>query len=610
MNRREDLQNSRQQQRNESPRPAVSSDQPIVTTSSADTSAAELSSLLSSCASPSPLKQVHAQLLTHGLHHNPRLLSLAALAYLSFGRLRPARLIFGAIPAPSAYLWNLVIRAHSTRGQFHHALRLYSSMLGSGVLPDKFAFPFALKACAGLSDLRWGRLVHQHSICVGCGRDLFIDSALVDMYAKCGHVADARVVFDNMWQRDLVSWTAMIAGYAHNGYCAEALDFFWLMRQSGVQANRVGLLSVLLACSRLGAVKRGEWFHNFAIQTGYESDLQVSTAVIDMYAKCGSLDLARKVFDLTEGKDVICWSAMIASYGVHGFGRDAIYIFKKMVEEGVEPNEVTFTSIISACSHAGLLEEGQGYFNLMKIVYGIEPGLNHYACMVDLLGRAGKLTEAEALIQTMPVKPDVSLWGSLLGACRIYGNIDVGERIADLIFELSPSHSGYYVLLSNIYAAKSRWNDVERVRELMSKKKVNKVQGISLIEFDNRIHKFGVGDRSHPQTDSIYAYLGKLSVRMKQMGYVPLTDFVLHDIEDEMKEAALFYHSERLAIAFGLINMSPCSPIRITKNLRICGDCHNATKLISKIENRIIIIRDMNRFHHFGDGFCSCADYW
>ncbi|XP_077219610.1 uncharacterized protein LOC143853757 [Tasmannia lanceolata] len=565
-----------------------------------------ISSFLQTCTHLNHLKQAHAKIFVHGLQHISCLWTKATLLYISFGCLDYAFHLFHKIPRPCSFLWNMMIRGYATQGLFHQSIKLYSQMINTGLRPDKFAFPFALKSCAGLSALPMGKHIHQHVICCGCSNDLFVDAALVDMYAKCGCVEDARIVFDKMPERDLVSWTSMISGYAHNGYNSETLEFFDLMRGSNIKSNRVSLLSALLACGRLGALRKGEWFHNYAIQMGFESDILVATAVIDMYVKCGSLDLGRYLFERTREKDVVCWSSMIAAYGIHGHGRKAIDIFIQMIKAGVKPNCVTFTCLLSACSHSGLLEEGRRYFKLMNKEYGVAPELPHYACMVDLFGRAGQLLEAEELIEKMPLKPDSSIWGSLLGACRIYGDISLGERVADRIFQLDPSHAGYYVLLSNIYAAKSRWNEVEKVRELMARRGVNKIQGFSLIEFNNRVYRFGVGDRTHPQTDKIYSLLEELASPMRHLGYVPLTDFALHDVEDEMKEAALSYHSERLAVAFGLINTAAGTPIRITKNLRICGDCHNAIKLISKIVNRVIIIRDMNRFHHFEDGLCSC----
>ncbi|XP_010248645.1 PREDICTED: pentatricopeptide repeat-containing protein At2g33760-like [Nelumbo nucifera] len=582
----------------------------ILHTKSNTKTALQISSLLQGCTHLNRLKLVHAKIIVHSLQHDSHLSTKTAILYVTFHCIDSANLLFRKILDPCTYLWNILLRGYATEGRFLQALKLYNKMIGARVKPDKFAFPFALKSCAGLSALQTGKQIHQHLICCGCSNDLFVDAALVDMYSKCGDVEAARLVFDKMAVRDLVSWTSMISGYAHNGYNGETLQFFDLMRYSDVKPNRVSLLSVLLACANLGALRKGEWFHSYVIQTGFGSDILVATAVMDMYAKCGSLELSRHLFDQTLGKDVVCWSAMIASHGMHGHGRKAIDLFGQMVEQDVKPNHVTFTCVLSACSHSRLLEEGQRYFKSMSNEFGIVPKLNHYACLVDLLGRAGKLLEAETLIESMPIEPDTSIWGSLLGACRIYGNLDLGERVADKIFHLDPTQAGYHVLLSNIYAAKSRWVDVERVRELMAGRGANKIQGFSLIEFNNQVFKFGVGDRSHPQSKKIYSYLEELAAPMRHLGYVPLTDFVLHDIEDEAKEVALSYHSEKLAIAFGLINTNPGIPIRITKNLRICGDCHSAIKFISKIVNRIIIVRDMHRFHHFENGACSCGDYW
>ncbi|CAK9176595.1 unnamed protein product [Ilex paraguariensis] len=569
-----------------------------------------ISSALQKCTSLGSLKKIHAKIFAFGLQDDAHLSTKSSLLYISFNSVDDANVLFESIPHPSCYLWNIIIKGYATEGQFGRALGSYVNMMEKGLTPDKYTFPFALKSCARLADLQIGKLVHQHSVCCGCGSDVFVEAALVDMYVKCGDINSARLMFDKMEKRDLVCWTSMISGYAHNGYNDETMEFFDMMRGSGIKANRVGILSVLLASGNLGALRKGEEFHTYVVKTGFESDILVATAVMDMYAKCGNIGLSRRLFDATEGKDVVCWSAMIACYGIHGHGQKAINLFNEMIKEGLRPNHVTFTCVLSACSHSGLLEEGKKYFQLMRRELRIAPKLSNYACMVDLLGRAGELSEAEELIESMPVRPDTSIWGSLLGACRVHSNLDLAERIADHIFQLDPFHAGYHVLLSNIYAAKSRWNDVEKVRMMMTRRGANKVQGISLIELNNLVHKFGVGDRSHPQSEKIYALLEELAGPMKRLGYVPLTDFVLHDIEDEAKEVALSYHSERLAIAFGLINTSPGTTLRITKNLRICGDCHNAIKFISRIVNRVIIVRDMHRFHHFENGVCSCGDYW
>jgi pentatricopeptide repeat protein len=329
-----------------------------------------------------------------------------------------------------------------------------------------------------------------------------------------------------------------------------------------------------------------------------------------MYAKCGSIEIARHLFDKMVKRDVVSWNTIISGYGMHGRGEDALALFSQMQEKDMVPNSITFISVLSACSHAGLVNEGWHYFDCMNKVYCISPGMKHYACMVDLLGRAGLLDEAQNFIQKMPIQPDAGVWGALLGACRIHGNVDLGECIAKQLLELESEDAGHYVLVSNIYAAAGRWDDVSRMRTLMKKRELKKTPGYSFIEVNNRTHAFVVGDRSHPQSEQIYALLENLAGQMEVAGYVPDTKFVLHDVEEEVKEDLLYSHSEKLAIAFGLINTSPGTPIRITKNLRVCGDCHNATKFICKIVGRDIIVRDAYRFHHFTNGMCSCGDYW
>ncbi|MED6181819.1 Pentatricopeptide repeat-containing protein, mitochondrial [Stylosanthes scabra] len=341
-----------------------------------------------------------------------------------------------------------------------------------------------------------------------------------------------------------------------------------------------------------------------------EDNVFVGTSVVDMYCKCGRVELARKGFDCMKEKNVKSWTAMVAGYGMHGRAKDAMEVFYKMIRSGVKPNYITFVSVLAACSHAGLLEEGWHWFNRMNREFNVEPGIEHYSCMVDLLGRAGYLNEAYGLIKEMKVRPDFIIWGSLLGACRIHKNVELGEISARKLFELDPSNCGYYVLLSNIYADAGRWDDVERMRILMKNHGLLKTPGYSIVELKGRIHIFLVGDKEHPQHAKIYEYLDKLNVKLQELGYTPNVASVLHDIDDEEKGMVLRVHSEKLAVSFGIMNSVPGATIQIIKNLRICGDCHDVIKLISKVENRKIVVRDSKRFHHFKDGFCSCGDYW
>lgn len=308
--------------------------------------------------------------------------------------------------------------------------------------------------------------------------------------------------------------------------------------------------------------------------------------------------------------DVVSWTSLISAYGKSGQGRDGVALFSQMLDSGLQPDSIAFVSILSACSHAGLLLEGEHYYKLMTDKYKIVPRLEHYACMVDLKGRAGHINEAFNFIKQMPVEANERIWGALLGACRVYNNMDIGLEAADKLFELAPKQSGYYILLSNIYAKAGRWKDVTTVRSIMKGKGIKKMPGVSNVELNNMVHTFLAGDTSHPQSKEIYEELDILIGKMKEEGYVPETDSALHDVEEEDKENHLVVHSEKLAIVFAIMNTSHGTPIKITKSLRVCGDCHVAAKLISKITQRLIVVRDTNRYHHFQNGVCSCSDYW
>lgn len=301
---------------------------------------------------------------------------------------------------------------------------------------------------------------------------------------------------------------------------------------------------------------------------------------------------------------------MLAGYAMHGLGRQAIYWFSLMVKEGVRPDHVTFTHVLNACSHSGLVEEGKAYFESMSQVYGVAPRIDHYSCMVDLLGRSGQLKEARKLIDTMPMEPNPGVWGALIGACRVTRNIKFGEEVAERLFALDPSDYRNYVILSNIYSAAGQWKEASKVRTLMKERGLRKDPGCSYIEHGGKVHCFVVGDQSHPDSTQIYAKLGEIIEKIQKAGYVPNTEFVLHDVDEEMKLDMIYKHSEKLAIVFGLLVNIAERPIIITKNLRICGDCHSAAKFISLVEKRTIIVRDSKRFHHFVSGFCSCQDYW
>lgn len=329
-----------------------------------------------------------------------------------------------------------------------------------------------------------------------------------------------------------------------------------------------------------------------------------------MYSKCGRVEIARKAFARMKEKNVMSWTALIRGYGMHGRAKEALEVFHEMIGAQVKPNYVTFISVLNACSHSGLVDEGWHWFNVMLHEYGIEPGIEHYGCVVDLLGRAGYLQRAYDLIQRMKVEPDFVIWGSLLGACRVHKNVDIGEVSAQKLFELDPDNCGYYVLLCNIYADAERWEDVDRVRAIMKSRRLVKTPGFSLVELRGRVHMFLVGDQEHPQHKKISEFLEEISVRLREAGYVPNVVSDSHDVEWEEKEMFLRVHSEKLAVAFGILNSGPGTTVQVIKNLRVCADCHTAIKLMSRVVDREIVVRDSKRFHHFKDGSCSCGDYW
>jgi pentatricopeptide repeat protein len=402
----------------------------------------------------------------------------------------------------------------------------------------------------------------------------------------------------------------MVLGHVKCGQGQKALELFQQMQQEGVQPNSVTFVGVLNACASMIALEEGRCVHQHIIRCGWDSDVFVGSSLVDMYAKCGSMEDAWSVFNKMPSRDVVTWTTILGGCAMHGHGKEALKHFKRMCEEGVQPDDVTFICLLSACSHAGLVGEGMQCYASMVKDYMISAKLEHYTCMVDLLGRAGHLQEAENMVMTMPCKPNVAVWMALLSACRIHGHVEMAERIAKRILEMEPDNAAVYVLLSDIYAAGGNKHLCQTIEQQRKEKGVKKQPGRTWIEVNNEVHTFVVDDQDHPQMPEIHAELQRLSGHMHDAGYRTCKKFIMHDVDEEEKVFRLCHHSEKLAIAFGLINSAPGTPLRIRKNLRVCEDCHTSTKFISKIAGRTIMVRDANRFHHFEDGVCSCRDYW
>eukprot|EP01018_Ginkgo_biloba_P014909 Gb_35786 [translate_table: standard] len=531
-------------------------------------------------------------------------------AYAKCGSIECARQLFDEMPERDLVSWTTIIAVYSQHGCGKEAVHLFEQMLQDGMKPNQFTFASILNASTIVPSQDQGKQVHVHIIRSGFDLNVFVGSALIDFYTKWGSTDDAQKVFENMHDRNVVSWTALIAGYAQNGHDQEALELFFQMRLDGTTPDQFTFSTVLSACASLASLEKGKQVHTDLIKTRFQPYVCVGNALVTMYAKCGSIDDALQAFNKMPERDGVSWSAIIAGYAQHGYGNEALKFYDQMLQVGMKPDNVTFISVLHACSHAGLVDAGCHYFDSMNRDYCITPSADHYGCLIDLLGRAGRLDEAEDIVNSMPFEPNAYAWGALLGACRIHGNVKLGKRAAECLFELDPLNPATYVLLSNIYADDGGWDDVAKVRNMMKDRGIKKKPGCSWIEVKNMVHTFTVGDRSHVQTSQIYVLLEKLAVQMKEAGYLPDMKYMLHDVEEEDKEHSLCHHSEKLAIAFGLISITPGRPIRVVKNLRVCGDCHVAIKFISKIVGRNIVVRDANRFHHFKDGLCSCGDYW
>ncbi|KAF6145801.1 hypothetical protein GIB67_016250 [Kingdonia uniflora] len=555
---------------------------------------------------------VHVYVIKEGWECNVFVCNALIIMYAKFGRLRQAREVFNQMVVRDLVSWNSLISAYEQNNDPVAAHAYFDEMKLNGFQPDVLTLVSLASVVAQSGDYRNSKSVHCFITRRNwITRGIFAGNAVMDMYAKLGNISYAKRVFEGMHDKDAISWNSLITGYTQNGLVNEAIELYDKMEGSeGVRPGQGTLVSVLPAYSHVGALQKGMKIHGRSIKVGLDMDIFVGTCLIDMYAKCGKLDNATSLFEQVPRRSTVPWNAMICGHGIHGFGEKALEFFEEMQKEGVKPDHVTFVSVLSACSHAGLVDQVDRCFHLMQEKYGIKPILRHYGCMVDSLGRSGRLDMAYKLIKNMPVKPDATIWGALLGACRIHGNVELGKLASERLFEVDSKNAGYYVLLSNIYANVGRWEEVDKVRSLANDRGLRKTPGWSSIELKNRVDIFYTGNQSHPQCEKIYKELEILLAKMKILGYLPDYSFVLQDVEEDEKQHILTSHSERLAIAFGIISTPPKTSIRIFKNLRVCGDCHNATKFISKITEREIIVRDSNRFHHFKDGDCSCGDYW
>ncbi|KAG6520076.1 pentatricopeptide repeat-containing protein At5g65570-like [Zingiber officinale] len=554
----------------------------------------------------------HAHLIVSGVDAtNPFVGSSLVDMYAKSGRLADARMVYDRVHNKDVILATALVVGYSHNGEHGDAIKLFQEMIKERIFPNDFTFASILIACGNMEDLRKGLYVHGVMVKMGFKLGCSSHTSLLTMYSRCGLIDDALKVFHTVPNPNTITWTSIIGCLVCNHREEVALSMFGNMLSQSFRPNAFTLSTALRACSALALFEQGKLVHALAIKVGFDSSQFVCAALIDTYGKCGQIAKARIIFDDLPELDVASSNCMINVYALNGHGVEALRIFEMMKVQGLKPNDATFVGVLSSCSNAGLLDEGRQVFSFITNHYDKGPSIDHYGCMVDLLGRAGKLEEAEGLL-TKIKNPDKVLWRSLLSACKIHGRLDLAKRVARNILELDAGDNGTYILMSNIYASLGQWEEVMRMKSTIRRIKVKKDPAMSWIELDREFHSFMAGDMDHPKAKEIYTELEKLITRTKELGYVPNTKYVLQEMDEVEKERSLYCHSEKLAVAFGVMNShGKChKPITIFKNLRVCGDCHSWIKLVSIVVGKQIIARDSKRFHHFKDGLCSCNDYW
>ncbi|KAK0572247.1 hypothetical protein LWI29_028500 [Acer saccharum] len=561
--------------------------------------------------------QIQGMCVKTGLERNPVVGNSVVDMYSKCGRIDEAERMFSTMHLINLITWNAMISGYTQAGYSEKGLLLFRKMQEHGEIPDEFTFTSTLKACSTLGSSWGGTQIHGFLITSGfpCSVKSTVAGALVDFYVKCGCLMEARRVFDQIEQKNVICWSALILGYAQEENLAEAMDLFNKLRESGVQVDGFVLSSMTGVFADFALVEQGKQIHAYAIKIPSGLDISVSNSIVDMYLKCGLIDEAEKLFSEMPARNVVSWTVMITGYGKHGLGKEAVSFFNKMQLDNIEPDEVTHLAVLTACSHSGLMEESQEYFSRLCQDPRMRPRVEHYSCMVDSLGRAGRLKEAKNLIENMPVKPNIGIWQTLLSACRVHGDLEMGREVGEILLRMDGDNPVNYVMMSNIHADAGYWDECERLRRMVKTKGLKKVAGRSWVEVDKEVHFFYGGDNTHPLTDKIHEVLKEVERRMKEeLGYVYGMKFALCDVEEESKEESLRVHSEKLAIGLALVcgglEEQERKVIRVFKNLRVCGDCHEFIKGLSKILKVVFVVRDATRFHKFENGLCSCGDYW
>jgi len=439
--------------------------------------------------------------------------------YVKCGNLAYATKIFYGLSDASIISWTAMIAGYIRCNNLNEGVRLFVKMLEEGMFPNEITILSLVKECGIAGALELGKWLHAFTLRTGFTMSLVLATAFIHMYGKCGDARSARSVFNNFKSKDLMMWSAMISAYAQNNCADEAFDIFVHMTGCGIRPNEKTMVSLLKICAKVGSLEMGKWIHSYIDKQGIKEDMILITSLVDMYAKCGDIDSAHRLFDATMDRDISMWNAMISGFAVHGHGEAALKLFEEMQALGVLPNDITFIGALHACSHSGLLQEGKRLFHRMVHEFGLVPKVEHYGCMVDLLGRAGMLDEAQELIKNMPMRPSMAVFGSLLFACKLHKNLKLGEWAAAQFLSLEPHKSGYNVLMSNIYASESKWGDVAYIRRGMKDEGIVKVPGVSSIEVNGSLHEFIIGDRDHQDAERIYEMVDEIRRKLEDVGY-------------------------------------------------------------------------------------------
>ncbi|GAY48108.1 hypothetical protein CUMW_109310 [Citrus unshiu] len=577
-----------------------------------------LGTALTACSSLESIrlgKQIHAYVVKYQTEDDTSVGNSLCSLYSTCGSLNSAIKAFNRIREKNVMSWTTVIGASGENGEAVQGLRFFSKMLSEGIQPNEFTLTSISSVCGTMLSLRVGAQVHSLGIKLGYASNLRVRNSIMYLYLKCGLFDEAQKLFDGMSHVNLVTWNAMIAGHAqmmdlakddlsaHNGG-TEALRIFSKLNSSGMKPDLYTFSSILTICSRLVALEQGEQIHALTLKTGFLSDVVVGTALVNMYNKCGRIERASRVFVEMSTRTLISWTSMITGFANHGLSHQALQLFEDMLLAGVRPNQVTFVGALAACSNAGMVYEALGYFEMMQKEYKIKPVMDHYMCLIDMFVRLGCIEEAFDFIKKMDFEPNEVIWSVFIAGCRRHGNMELGFYAAEQLLKLKPKDRESYAMLLDIFVSVGRWEDVAVVKNLMREEKLSETDDWSWIRIKDKVYSFKPNDGLHPQSAEIFKVLDELVENAKGFGYKQQESFELTD-----EESASVYHSEKLAIAFGLLNTPIVSPILVIKSTTMCRDCHNFIKIITSLTAREIIVRDSKRLHKFVNGHCTCRDF-